>query len=360
MTLLSPLLGVLLLGARMSLAPHLTPLTAEEQAVKTALLSLVRREQQAMLRHDERALRLVFLDGSPDGPAARRMLERRDLFLAWARERGVALRLRSLALRTPAIAFLPDGRAQVTAVVSEAYSYRYLGERHEERFGLGVRHYYVLARRGDAWRIAADDFTGPAPEGDGPARPAPGLWPRSRPPASTAGGRRAAAYADRFCGAAPGCGNGGFYNPRYRNFNGDGGDCTNFISQSLAAGGLRENATWAYSARAGDGTRAWSNADGLSDHLAASGRASPIAHGRYSAVAASASGAPKGADRLLRLGDLVSYMQHGEVVHTAVVTAFDAHGVPLVDAHTNDRYHTPWDLGWGSRAVYRLWRVDYR
>ena len=275
------------------------------------------------------------------------MRERLGLFMAWAEARGATLRLSELTLRTPRTAFATDDRVSLTAVVSESFRYRYLGEAQEQAFGLGVRHYYTLRYSGDRLQILSDDF------------PAPGKSRRSVAPASTAGGKRAAAYADRYCGAAPGCGNDGSANPRYANLNGDGGDCTNFISQVLWAGGLREDGNWFYDRATAEGSRAWSNAQGLADHLAGAPWAHRIAAGDYQAIVTATSEHPHGADRALRLGDLVSYVQHGDVVHTGVVTAFDGHGLPLVDAHYNDRYHTPWDLGWGRDARYRLWRIDY-
>jgi len=47
----------------------------------------------------------------------------------------------------------------------------------------------------------------------------------------------AIAYADKFCGLAAGCGNGHRYNAKYRNYTGDGGDCSNFLSQIPREGG---------------------------------------------------------------------------------------------------------------------------
>ena len=342
-----------------SAAAPLTPLTPEEQRLKVALTALVRQEEQALLGGKEQRFLAAFGPGGAKSDAAVRMRERLGLFMAWAEARGATLRLSDLTLRTPRIAFATDDRVSVTAVVSESFRYRYLGEAHEQAFGLGVRHYYTLRYSGDRLQILSDDFTAPARDRGAPPRPAPGKSRRSVAPASTAAGKRAAAYADRYCGAAPGCGNDGFANPRYANLNGDGGDCTNFISQVLKAGGLKEDGSWFYDRATAEGSRAWSNAQGLADHLAWAPWAHRLAGGDYQAIVAPTAAHPNGADRALRLGDLVSYVQHGDVVHTGVVTGFDAHGLPLVDAHYNDRYHTPWDLGWGQDARYRLWRIDY-
>ncbi|MBU3128796.1 amidase domain-containing protein [Clostridium tagluense] len=34
-----------------------------------------------------------------------------------------------------------------------------------------------------------------------------------------------------------------------------------------------------------------------------------------------------------------------------MVTGFDSHGYPLVNTNTIDRYHVPWDLGWGDKNI---------
>ncbi|NMP22128.1 amidase domain-containing protein [Sulfobacillus harzensis] len=344
--------------------PALTPLTPQEQAVKSALLGLVTREDQAVLDGNRRQLEQVFL--LPKAKSALRHAEERQAFLdAWSRARGLAFTAVSVSLRTPHITFSGPGRVRVFAVVSERYQYRYHDSRALDGFGLGIRHDYLLEESQGRWRIVGDDFTDPLDQNtrvSGTANPesqlvpSPGAVP-SLPLAP--GAAKAVAYADRYCGAAPGCQNQGFYNPAYNNFNGDGGDCTNFVSQALRAGGFRETSEWNYDRSRAEGSRAWTNARGLFDFLEGSGRATILAHGRFSAVARPNARYPRSAAGELRPGDIVSYIERGRAVHSAIVVGYDSHGVPVVDSHTSDRYHVPWDLGWDYRTYYYFWRVHY-
>lgn len=337
-------------------APPLVPLTPEEQAIKISLLRLVRAEDKAILTGDEAKLKTVFEPPLEIRDAYRNARKRRDFLMAWTAARGVELSGVDVTVRTPRIRPSGPTRVRVSAVVSERYPYRYRGESGEQTFGLGIRHEYVLTRQHGHWYIRSDDFTDPLDQDTRvpvTARPASGRALRRdhASHAASPGARAALAYADRFCGAAPGCGNDGFYHPAYRSFNGDGGDCTNFVSQVLKAGGFPETDVWTYDPRTHEASRSWANARGFFDFLAASGRATVAAAGRYPDVYRRAAE--------LRPGDLVSYIEHGRAVHTSVIVGFDGHGTALVDSHTSDRYHVPWDLGWDRSTYYYFWRVHY-
>ena len=62
----------------------------------------------------------------------------------------------------------------------------------------------------------------------------------------------------------------------------------------------------------------------------------------------------------LMLGDVILYDWDGDgrFQHSTVVTAFDAGGMPLVNAHTVSSRHRYWDYrdsyAWTERTVYRL------
>lgn len=53
----------------------------------------------------------------------------------------------------------------------------------------------------------------------------------------------------------------------------------------------------------------------------------------------------------LDLGDVICYAKGRAIDHFAIVTGFDSHGYPLVNTNTIDRYHVPWDLGWGDKNI---------
>lgn len=320
-----------------------------------ALEHLVAAENQAILSGNAGALAAIFTGGE-DNPAYRQAFLRGQYFRAWARARGFAL----TGVETTVREFhaSPSGvdRWTVKAAVGERFRYRYDAETPPEAFGLGVYHRFRLARVGSGWRIA-DDENFPSP--------AVAMLPKGRMPPATApvhpspAALRAVAYADRYCGAAPGCGNDGRYNPSYASYNDAGGDCTAFISQALFAAGFKETPRWFYDRKTGEGSEAWSNANGLTEFLLASGRARLIGHGSFRHVTEVGSGEREAPIARLTLGDLITNYRHGRMQHSGIVVGFDAHGYPLVDAHSSDRYHVLWDLNWDRDTIFYLWRVEY-
>lgn len=141
------------------------------------------------------------------------------------------------------------------------------------------------------------------------------------------------------------------YNKDYKNYNYEGGDCTNFISQVLhEGGGFEKDYTWNYSSSGG--TKAWVNAQGFKDYVVYNGKGSLVVNGDYEKVY-------KNSFDLLP-GDIISYEKKGRIAHTAVVTALDSKGYPLVTCHNTDRYDVPWDLGWNDDNI-KFWfiRVNY-
>lgn len=169
---------------------------------------------------------------------------------------------------------------------------------------------------------------------------------------------KAAAYADKYSGATFGSGNGWRYNKRYRDFTYLGGDCTNFISQVLGdkeeGGGLQTDGGWFYSfgyKGVGGGTQSWVMAAALKSHLLYSGKAELVTRGTLAEVSMPSPQFPEGAFKKLQLGDLACYEDKGAIDHFSVITGFDPEGLPLVNSHTTDRYHVPWDLGWTSKNV---------
>lgn len=134
--------------------------------------------------------------------------------------------------------------------------------------------------------------------------------------------RKAVQYAERWWNS---------YNPKYEQFE---NDCTNFISQCLHEGGApmrgypnrgsgwwMQNNNWSYS---------WSVAHSLKNYLANSTtglRAKEVSSARE-----------------LKLGDVICYDFEGDgrYNHNTIVTAKDANGEPLVNAHTYNSRNRYW------------------
>ena len=121
------------------------------------------------------------------------------------------------------------------------------------------------------------------------------------------------------------------YNPNYRNFNSVGGDCANFVSQCLKAGGLKTDGTWnCYSL-------AWVNCQAQLNYLKSQG---------YKATDWA-----KASD--LQVGDVVYYYNGSTICHTAICTKV-ANGQAYVTAHNKNHVDYEWTLG-GSN-IYKLMR----
>ncbi len=121
------------------------------------------------------------------------------------------------------------------------------------------------------------------------------------------------------------------YNPAYKKFD---VDCTNFISQCLHAGGApmrgypqRANGWWMMNS---NWSFSWTVANSMRLHLPSS------KSGLRAKEAASAS--------QLNLGDVICYDFEGDgrFDHTTIVTAKDANGMPLVNAHTHNSRNRYW------------------
>lgn len=157
--------------------------------------------------------------------------------------------------------------------------------------------------------------------------------------------RKAANYADRYCGVELGSGNGFKYNDKYNDYKDRGGDCANYVSQVLVdkeGGGMVNGSNWI------NGSKTWINAEGLKNYLISSNKGSVLGIGTLKELIEDSDGAIG----KIQLGDLVGYERFkGNVDHFSIVTGFDSHGYPLVNSHTADRYHVPWDLGWNSTTT---------
>lgn len=159
---------------------------------------------------------------------------------------------------------------------------------------------------------------------------------------------KAAQYADRWWKE---------YNPEYEVFE---VDCTNYVSQCLFAGGApihytgrRETGWWykGYSGKQEWWSFSWAVSDSLQRYLAES---------RSSGLRAEAM------DRAEQLqpGDVIFYDWdgNGHYQHSTIVTALDAGGMPLVNAHTVSSRHRYWDYrdsyAWTDKTAYRFFHIN--
>jgi hypothetical protein len=147
-------------------------------------------------------------------------------------------------------------------------------------------------------------------------------------------------------------------NPRFLEFE---VNCTNYISQCLFAGGAPMNYTgkrdsgWWYKGK--DGSQelwsySWAVAHSL-EQLLRTGRT-----GLRGQLVES--------PQELQLGDVIIYDWDGDrrYQHSTIVTAFDASGMPLVNAHTTNSRHRYWDYrdsyAWTPSTVFRFFHIADR
>lgn len=271
----------------------------------------------------------------------------------WAENRGVQI-VEAMPHITAKYLSGSAERRRYYVTQSLSIGYLYPGEHVVNRFGVGTRHVIELRKQDGKWVIALEWYTDPL----GDDTEVPDVTPASAPmplpltrsavltevSAKTGGGydrTGALRYADMYCGLAWGCGNNNRYNSRYRDYNGVGGDCTNYVVQALREGGKLNvpNIT---------------RVDALVGHLRHTGKASITHRASFQALWKQAASTENGFRSLLTEGDLIAYQEKGKLEHFAIVTGFDTRGYPLVNSHTADRYRVPFDLGWDRKTVYWL------
>ncbi|MCM3000630.1 amidase domain-containing protein [Paenibacillus favisporus] len=159
----------------------------------------------------------------------------------------------------------------------------------------------------------------------------------------------AAAYADEWWETS---------NPEFAVFE---VDCTNYISQCLFAGGApihytgKRESGWWYKGYVGSKewwSYSWAVSNALQSFLSSSSwglRGELVERPEQ-----------------LMLGDVIFYDWDGDgsFQHSTIVTAFDAGGSPLVNAHTVSSKHRFWDYkdsyAWSENTVYRFLHIpDY-
>lgn len=353
----------------------------DENELKTEVENIYKKRSSAFVTGDLLSLKDLFDTSQKYGKWALEHEVKRVKYLhAWSKLRGMKFTNIDSTVRVKKIY---PGSKVVKMALEESYKFDYIYPQDAtpvtNSFGVGIRHTLSLIKKNDKWTVYNDWYTDcfedalQAYSGEIQGNLIP---PDSQNtynlnsnhiPTNTINTQnfkkpyynreKAVEYADKYCGAAWGSTNNFKYNKKYRDFNGIGGDCTNFASQVLGdkeGGGLPTDYTWRCEyQKYGDsqGTSAWVNADGLKNYLTYSGRGSVIKRGTFKELTTPETNYPGGIVQKLQLADLVCYEKKGHIDHFAIVTGQDSHGYPLVNSHTTDRYHVPWDLGWGDNKI---------
>lgn len=135
------------------------------------------------------------------------------------------------------------------------------------------------------------------------------------------------------------------YNPNYANFNGSGGDCTNFISQCLKAGGISQHVGTAYSGNcwyyktSTNRSSTWTGANEF--RLYVTGSSSKI-------------NMPTSSWGSVTYGDIIQLMNGSTAVHSLIVSGvvYGSSGRSdiLVCCHSSDKRHASLNTYFASRT----------
>ncbi|MBQ8927073.1 MAG: RICIN domain-containing protein [Oscillospiraceae bacterium] len=121
----------------------------------------------------------------------------------------------------------------------------------------------------------------------------------------------------------------GTYNPDYHNYNPDGGDCANFVSQCLYAGGLPMTSGWHYWGYP-DVTGSWVGCPQMRSYFEGAG---------YKVI-------DNPSTAQLFPGNPILYWNNNTWSHAAIYV-----GDGKVCAHNNDRYKVNWTLGYSKTCT---------
>lgn len=223
---------------------------------------------------------------------------------------------------------------------------------------MGIDHKVTLIKKDNEWKIQKDEYTEgyltnvTSPDFDVsqlkslsvPEITHDNVVPYS-PPGSTPYNRNAAAnYAENYCLK---------YNPSYKSYDSVGGDCANFVSQCLYAGGayyigfgINSSTNWWYDNK---------NTSLTTDDVASTTwtycpSQRPFILSGWGSETTSSS---------LSRGDIIYYDWAGDGIwdHVAIVTGFDSSGAPLVSCHTTDYHNIKWNYG-GSSCKYSCIHIN--
>ncbi|MDP4143501.1 MAG: amidase domain-containing protein [Bacillota bacterium] len=350
----------------------------DKEELKKEIEAIYNKRSSAFVTGDLNSLKDLFDTSQKYGQWGLEHEVRRVKYLnSWAKQRKMKFTNVESTVRVKKV--YPGSKVAKMAL-EETYKFDYIYPDDPvpftNSFGVGIRHTVSLTKNNDKWIIYNDWYTdcfedalasysgeirenltsyiSAFPTINIHALPAMMHGSMKKPYYNRA---KAVEYADKYCGAAWGSGNDFKYNKNYMDFNGAGGDCTNYASQVLGdkeAGGLPSDGAWHCSGpkfSRCQGSMAWVNADGLKDYLVYSGKGSIIKRGTFLELTELSPTTNQAAVDKLLLGDLVCYEKKGNIDHFGVVTARDSHGYLLINSHTTDRYHVPWDLGWGDKKI---------
>ncbi|EOP29574.1 hypothetical protein IIS_05252 [Bacillus cereus VD131] len=341
-----------------------------ESTIDVFLKELFERRTQLLINQKPDTIS-IFYDFTQDlsKKSYQKEINRSMYINTWANMRGIVL------LESVSNISILDKKIQgniAELVLKHSLGFRYIYDTHPfpiETFAIGTRHHIFLLKKNNYWMVIREAYSDPLEDN-------PELIPKNSAikvgfPFVTSfldsksnelnNRNKAVSYANKYAGAAFGVGINHKYNPKYKDYYDLGGDCTNFASQVLSdfeeAGSLPIRTSWHYTHKST--TKSWIHTDSFKNFLVKSRYGTLIGVGFFKDITQKTNEHLYGMINDLQPGDLIGYEEQGDIVHFSIVVDRDSQGYLLVNSHTADRYHVPWDLSWGSNTKFWLFHINY-
>jgi hypothetical protein len=343
--------------------PLLPENPAPEQSAAVFLDELFASRAQLLVQNNPIAIRKFYLDTTKSSGYAFQHEAGRSQYLSeWGSRRGLKFTEAESKIRIyRLLEHHESARVSLLHTLKLTYVYNDM-KLVSQQFGIGTRHGINLKKVNGQWFVSSEWYSDPIDENP---KLIPANMSRSseaHPLMLQAAARKynranAVAYADKYAGGAWGAENNHQYNKIYRDYTYLGGDCTNFASQVIGdaaeGGNLPMTSGWYYLFKQG-GSESWVRTDSFKSFLLYSGYGRLVTRGYFNEVLRPSSRFQNGAFALMQPGDVIAYEMQGDVDHFCILTGRDPKGYPLVNSHSGDRYHVPWDIGWDKYTKYSL------
>ncbi|QYF82148.1 amidase domain-containing protein [Brevibacterium sp. PAMC21349] len=340
-----------------------------EQQLDVFIKELFDSRAQLLINQKQDTIHFFYDFSEPSSNSAFEKEIKRSMYVnAWAHMRGILL------LDTTSkvdIVHKKVNASEAEVLVFHRLGVSYVYEKQPfpiESFALGTRHTIFLRRDKEQWIVERETYTETIannpeliPQGSRSII----SFPLNHQSAFITKGEpnkryKAVAYANKYALVALDADKRQMYNPKYKDYFPLGGDCTNFASQVLGdpdeAGALPMNQGWHYTNR--NVSKSWVHTDSFYEYLIKSDYGKEIGGGFYDDIASESVGR-QSLISSLQPGDLIAYEEKGDIVHFSIVVGKDNQGYQLVNSHTADRYHVPWDLGWDVSTRFHLIQIHY-
>ncbi len=151
----------------------------------------------------------------------------------------------------------------------------------------------------------------------------------------------AVAYSEKWVYHSPSSGNyESYYNPDWPNYNSVGGDCANYTSQSIYAGGMPMAAGAVYGT---DGWFHYSSTNRSASWTGAKQLRTYMSNSRGKVI-----NSPSNSQVWMGCPMFVDWYSDGSYDHAYFCVGQNSSGTAIINSHNSDKYHVKWNYGYSS------------